>query len=99
MDMSLGNKLSTSLRARIFMPELKGSVVCVQSSDQVARKPSGVHLLQPSMNLSSVAAWISAAAGMARDQMILNKIEWLQCKAANAEVSPFFNLSRDTTKF
>ncbi|KAL1983762.1 hypothetical protein VTN96DRAFT_9934 [Rasamsonia emersonii] len=58
------NFFSVCARVRTGTAELKGSVVCVQSLDQLARKPSAVHPLQPLMNFSSVAAWTSAGAGM-----------------------------------
>ena len=72
IDISFGNSSSVIARVRGATPELNGRVTWAQSSDQLARNPSGVQPFQPSINLFSVAVCVSAGAGMMA--VVLNAI-------------------------
>jgi len=61
---SFGNEARTSARDIAGAFSEKGRSLWVQSSDQRAVQASGDIVFHPSMNLSSVAAWMEAGAGM-----------------------------------
>ena len=62
--MSFGRTCCASVRERAGTPRLKGRICCVQFADQDAIHASGAKVFHPAMNLSSVAAWILAGAGI-----------------------------------